>query len=154
MGKDVEVKTVVIYNRNDTCCSNRIANAEVRLLDKDEIILKRQKLASTESRAIIPVVFDQTPPSTSVFAIWEYEPFRLTAEFRNQIKGQLRIAMEHIDSSIALMYGNKTTIGQVCAFAQGLTSGTVTQIPGFCCLDAPYQSKNNEEWGEKVRFWD
>ncbi len=153
MGKDVEVKTVVIYNRGD-CCQSRISNAEVRLLDKDEIIMKRQKLASNENRLEIPVVFDWTPPSTSVVAYDSIVPPRLSAAFRNQIKGQLRNAMEHMDTSIALMYGNKTTIGQVCAFAQGLTSGTVTQIPGFCCLDAPYQSKNNEEWGEKVRFWD
>ena len=60
--------------------------------------------------------------------------------------------MDMFDSSIALVFGNKTTIGQVCSFAQGLTSGTVTQIPGFCCLDAPYEI-NGAEWGEKVSSW-
>ena len=52
-----------------------------------------------------------------------------------------------------IVFGNKTTIGQVCSFAKGLASNTVTNIPGFCCLDAPYQSKI-EEWGEKVSSWD
>ena len=53
-----------------------------------------------------------------------------------------------LDISIALIFGNKTTIGQVCSFANGLREGTVDDVPGFCCLDAPYEST---EWGEKVR---
>ena len=53
-----------------------------------------------------------------------------------------------LDTSIALIFGNKTTIGQVCSFANGLREGTVDDVPGFCCLDAPYEST---EWGEKVR---
>ena len=63
------------------------------------------------------------------------------------------LSIESIDKSIALVFGNKTTIGQVCAFSKGLTSSpkAVTDIPGFCCLDAPYQAKT-EEWGEKVRL--
>mmetsp|Transcript_2549 Transcript_2549/g.3954 ORF Transcript_2549/g.3954 Transcript_2549/m.3954 type:complete len:1065 (-) Transcript_2549:183-3377(-) len=51
-----------------------------------------------------------------------------------------------LDTSIALVFGNKTTIGQVCSFAKGLEDDTVDDIPGFCCLDAPYES---QEWGEK-----
>lgn len=53
-----------------------------------------------------------------------------------------------LDTSIALVFGNKTTIGQVCSFARGLDDGAVDDIPGFCCLDAPYQAP---DWGEKVR---
>ena len=53
-----------------------------------------------------------------------------------------------LDTSIALIFGNGTTIGQVCSFAKGLKDKTVTDVPGFCCLDAPYES---QDWGEKVR---
>lgn len=53
-----------------------------------------------------------------------------------------------LDSSISLLFGNGTTIGQVCSFAKGLEENTVQDLPGWCCLDAPYQSKI---WGEKVR---
>jgi hypothetical protein len=53
-----------------------------------------------------------------------------------------------LDKSIALIFGVKTTIGQVCAFAKGLKEGKVDDVPGFCCLDAPYESA---DWGEKVR---
>lgn len=53
-----------------------------------------------------------------------------------------------LDTSIALIFGKKTTIGQVCSFAKGLKKKTVDDVPGFCCLDAPYEST---EWGEKVR---
>ena len=55
-----------------------------------------------------------------------------------------------LDTSIALIFGNKTTIGQVCSYTRGLEDGTVDDLPGFCCLDAPYQTK--PEWGEKVRL--
>ena len=53
-----------------------------------------------------------------------------------------------LDVSIALLFGNKTTVGQVCAYAKGLKDKTVDSLPGFCCLDAPYQS---DFWGELVR---
>ena len=51
------------------------------------------------------------------------------------------------DESIALLFGNKTTIGQVCAYSRGLELETVESNPGFCCLDAPYEA---QEWGETV----
>jgi hypothetical protein len=62
------------------------------------------------------------------------------------------LSMDSIDKSISLVFGDKTTIGQVCAYSKGLTSTnkTVIDIPGFCCLDAPYKART-EEWGEKVR---
>jgi hypothetical protein len=62
------------------------------------------------------------------------------------------LSMDSIDKSISLVFGDKTTIGQVCAYSKGLTSTnkTVVDIPGFCCLDAPYKART-EEWGEKVR---
>ncbi|KAL9191170.1 hypothetical protein ACHAXT_000876, partial [Thalassiosira profunda] len=65
---------------------------------------------------------------------------------------QLGLDRSSLDASIALTFGNKTTIGQVCAYAKGLTDDggdegpTVEGLPGFCCLDAPYQS---QVWGEK-----
>jgi hypothetical protein len=72
---------------------------------------------------------------------------------KEQLRTQFRQNNDTFDASIALVFGNKTTIGQVCSFAKGLKSNIVTNIPGFCCLDAPYQSKI-EEWGEKVSLWD
>lgn len=62
------------------------------------------------------------------------------------------LSMDSIDKSISLVFGDKTTIGQVCAYSKGLTSTNkiVVDIPGFCCLDAPYKARD-EEWGEKVR---
>ena len=50
-----------------------------------------------------------------------------------------------LDDSIALIFGNQTTIGQICSFAQGLKNEVVDNVPGFCCLDAPYESL---DWGE------
>ncbi len=136
--------------------TGRLSNAEVRLLDKNGIILKSQNIGDTTGRDDISVTFELTPPSTSVVAWTSPSPTGsplLSADFKTQVKAQLRNAMDRFDTSIALVFGNKTTIGQVCAFAQGLISNTVTSIPGFCCLDAPYQINTNE-WGEKVSFWD
>mmetsp|Transcript_7547 Transcript_7547/g.9862 ORF Transcript_7547/g.9862 Transcript_7547/m.9862 type:complete len:849 (+) Transcript_7547:78-2624(+) len=52
-----------------------------------------------------------------------------------------------LDTSISLVFGTKTTVGQVCAYARGLKDGTVDDLPGFCCLDAPYEQ--TDDWGEK-----
>ena len=135
--------------------SSRLSFAEVRLLDKNGIILQKQILGDTTDKLDIYVTFDRTPPSTSVVAWGPADSTgspRLSDDMKLQIKAQLKNALDLFDTSIALLFGNKTTVGQVCAFAQGLRSNTVTSIPGFCCLDAPYQSKI-EEWGEKVSSW-
>lgn len=50
-----------------------------------------------------------------------------------------------LDDSIAMVFGNKTTVGQICAYSRGLEDNVVDDITGFCCLDAPYESK---DWGE------
>ena len=52
-----------------------------------------------------------------------------------------------LDDSIALIFGNKTTIGQACSYSRGLEEDLIDNVPGFCCLDAPYESK---DWGEIV----
>jgi len=62
------------------------------------------------------------------------------------------LVRSQLDDSIALLYGNKTTIGQVCSYAKGLEvdsagESIVDGTPGFCCLDAPYESN---AWGETV----
>lgn len=62
------------------------------------------------------------------------------------------LVRSQLDDSIALLYGNKTTIGQVCSYAKGLEvdsagESLVDGTPGFCCLDAPYESN---AWGETV----
>lgn len=38
-----------------------------------------------------------------------------------------------LDTSIALLWGNKTTIGQVCSFSKGVEAGTVEDVPGNIC---------------------
>ena len=57
------------------------------------------------------------------------------------------LARSALDDSIALVFGNKTTIGSVCSYSRALEEELVDNIPGFCCLDAPYESNN---WGEIV----
>ena len=59
------------------------------------------------------------------------------------------IAIDTLDTSMALLFGNKTTVGQVCGYSKGLEiSGTALDgVHGFCCGDAPYQ---NDYWGELV----
>lgn len=53
------------------------------------------------------------------------------------------------DDSIALLFGNGTTIGQVCSYSKGLEEEVVEDVPGFCCMDAPYEA---DDWGEVVRM--
>ena len=69
--------------------------------------------------------------------------------FQTLIEDETSSILTELDASVALLFGNKTTIGQVCAYAKGLDDDKVDDVPGFCCLDAPYQSN---DWGEKVRM--
>ena len=70
-------------------------------------------------------------------------------------KGKDRSAL---DTSIALLFGNETSIGQICSYAKGLKDGKVDNLPGFCCLDAPYEDpppdhhQSGGNWGELVRL--
>ena len=57
------------------------------------------------------------------------------------------LVRSQLDTSIALLFGNKTTIGQVCSYSKALEEGMVDNMPGFCCLDAPYEA---DAWGETV----
>jgi len=86
----------------------------------------------------------------SVKKDWDYcyDPF--CTEQKARLEGILKplsnqdlSSSTFFDESIALFWGNKTTIGQVCAYSRGLTEvveggvtveeSTVEDIPGFCC---------------------
>jgi hypothetical protein len=49
-----------------------------------------------------------------------------------------------------LLFGNETSIGQVSSYADALEdeSSGVDDLPGYCCLDVPIDTKY---WGEQVR---
>ena len=156
MGADFTVKSVKIFNRVDGY-SERLSWAKVSLIDSAGNVLETSAdIGKTDGIAEIDIPFGLTNSATSVNA-WKSpsptgEPL-LSDGCKTQLKTQFNKTNDLFDKAIALVFGNKTTIGQVCSFAKGLASKTVTTIPGFCCLDAPYQSKI-EEWGEKVSSWD
>ena len=158
MGANIAVKSVRVFNRNVAPDVNRRINgAKVSLRDKDgKIIETSTSFPNMEDRRDINITFGLSNSSANVVA-WKTpsstgEPL-LSDGCKAQLQAQFRLNKDIFDASIALVFGNKTTIGQVCSFAKGLKSNAVTNIPGFCCLDAPYQSKL-EYWGEKVSSWD
>lgn len=51
------------------------------------------------------------------------------------------------DTMSTLLFGNETTIGQICSYAKALDDNVVNTLPGYCCLDAPYEANL---WGETV----
>ena len=59
------------------------------------------------------------------------------------------VSIESFDRAIELVFGKMTTIGQICAYADDNRGVNEPEPPGFCCLEAPYESDNN--WGEMVR---
>jgi hypothetical protein len=155
LGADVTVKSVKIFNRvGDE--SRRLSWAKVILIDNAGKYLETYQLGDTRSLpAEITIPFGLNDGATTVVAWKSPSPTGdplLSDACKTQLRAQFRKNKDTFDASIALVFGNKTTIGQVCSFAKGLASKTVTNIPGFCCLDAPYQSKI-EEWGEKVSSW-
>ena len=154
MGADYAVKSVYIFNR-DGLEATRLSWADVSLIDNAGTYLKTVDIGNADGRTEIDIPFGFT--ETTTVAAWKTpsptgEPL-LSDGCKTQLKAQFNMTKDIFDTSIALVFGHKTTIGQVCSFAKGLASNTVTAIPGFCCLDAPYQSKI-EEWGEKVSSWD
>ena len=156
MGQEVVVKNVIIFNRIGDGVTRRLSWATISLLNSAGGILESFKLGSAEGIPDFNIPFGLNEAATSVVA-WNRssptgEPL-LSDGGKMNLRAHFRKNKDILDASIALVFGNKTTIGQVCSFAKGLASKTVTTIPGFCCLDAPYQSKI-EEWGEKVSSWD
>jgi hypothetical protein len=151
----VTVKNVKIINT--PFAPERLSRAQVSLIDDAGNYLETSQIGNTKGVQEIDIPFGLASGTTAVVS-WKSTPSPtgeplLTEKCKTQLKAQFQKTMDMFDSSIALVFGNKTTIGQVCSFAKGLKSKTVTNIPGFCCLDAPYQSKI-EEWGEKVSLGD
>ena len=158
MGGNIAVKSVRVYNRVDRGkeeVRRRLNEARVSFWDSaGNLIETSGKFPNMENRPDINITFGLSNSLAASVVAWKSpgEPL-LSDGCKEQLKIQFRLNKNIFDTSIALVFGNKTTIGQVCSFAKGLMSKTVTNIPGFCCLDAPYQTKI-EEWGEKVSSWD
>ena len=156
LAADVAVKSVKIFNR-DGHEAKRLKGARVSLIDSaGKVLTTSDSIGAAKGIYKFNIDFGLTNSATSVNA-WKSpsptgEPL-LSEGCKTQLKTQFDKTNDLFDKSIALVFGNKTTIGQVCSFAKGLASKTVTTIPGFCCLDAPYQSKI-DSWGEKVSSWD
>ena len=156
MGADFVVNSVKIFNRLEL--PERLSWAKVSLIDSAGMVLETSAdIGRTYGRTEINIYFGLSETANSVVA-WKMSPSPtgeplLTDECKTRLKAQFQMTKDLFDSSIALIFGNKTTIGQVCSFAKGLMTNTLTKLPGFCCLDAPYQSKL-DEWGEKVSSWD
>lgn len=53
-----------------------------------------------------------------------------------------------IDTAIELIFGESASVGFVCSIAESVADGK--QIPGRCCLDAPYSKQNETTWGQPV----
>jgi len=68
-------------------------------------------------------------------------------EYNVCIVNQSSVGFDIFDRAIELVFGKKTTIGQICAHAKDADEDD-PKVAGFCCLDAPYESVN---WGEMVR---
>ena len=153
LGENVAVKYVRIFNHMDGE-SRRLSWAKVSLIDKDGNNLETSAdIGKTDGIPDFNISFGLGFATT--VAAWKSTgaPPLLNDEYKTQLRAQFRKSMDIFDIAIALVFGNKTTIGQVCSFAKGLTLEKVKHFPGFCCLDAPYQSKI-EEWGEKVSSLD
>lgn len=160
MGANTAVKSVRVFNRvvaGQEHWRRRMNGAKVSFWDSaGQLIETSPSFPNMEDKRDINITFGLSNSTTSVVAWTSPSPTGeplLSDACKTQLKAQFRLNKDIFDASIALVFGNKTTIGQVCAFAKGLQSNTVTNIPGFCCLDAPYQSKL-EYWGEKVSSWD
>jgi hypothetical protein len=56
------------------------------------------------------------------------------------------------DDAMEMVFGPKTSVGFLCGVKEAVkdTLRNVT-IPGYCCLDSPYDSEKS--WGKSVSVW-
>jgi hypothetical protein len=56
-----------------------------------------------------------------------------------------------MDVAASLVFGEKTSVGLVCAYAEEArtTQQGVDFLPGYCCIDTPFE---NDPWGTRVRY--
>ena len=146
------VSFVRIHNGQDKW-RNQLTGAKVEFIGSDGQIIEFQNLPDMNNKDYYDVILRNSFIDSNVDAWQSTGDPLLSDNGKEQLRRYFFLNNAILDTSIALVFGNKTTIGQVCSFAKGLKSNAVTNIPGFCCLDAPYQSKL-EYWGEKVSSWD
>jgi hypothetical protein len=53
-----------------------------------------------------------------------------------------------ITTGFELVFGNKPSVGFICGVKEAVVKDK-KKLPGYCCLDAPYQL-NNQDWGNAV----
>jgi hypothetical protein len=59
------------------------------------------------------------------------------------------------DNAVQLVFGAKASVGLVCAFTKESQDAVdnmmdLNILPGFCCLDSPYHTSQEEFWGTKA----
>jgi hypothetical protein len=56
-----------------------------------------------------------------------------------------------MDVAVSLVFGEKTSVGLVCACAKEArkTQQGVDFLPGYCCMDTPFEI---DHWGTRVRY--
>lgn len=66
----------------------------------------------------------------------------------DQISGNINYGdLWKLDASLSVLFGKKTTMGQICSYAKAVDVNLIDSLPGYCCLDKP--SEINVGWGEK-----
>jgi hypothetical protein len=55
-----------------------------------------------------------------------------------------------ITNGFDLVFGAKSSIGFICGVKEAVVEDG-KNLPGYCCLDAPYQL-SNAHWGSSVSF--
>jgi hypothetical protein len=56
-------------------------------------------------------------------------------------------AAEVIQRGLELVFGDRPTQGFICGVKEAVVGGA--SLPGYCCLDAPYQ-RQGDNWGYAV----
>jgi len=82
--------------------------------------------------------------------IYSYSQFFGDAQLDNTFEiDDIEASIYSMNNMADLLFGEETTVGQVCAYAGALENDVVTDLPGYCCLDYPIDTKY---WGEQVRL--
>jgi hypothetical protein len=56
-----------------------------------------------------------------------------------------------ITKALELVFGDKPSVGFICGIKEAVVNGNEA-MPGYCCLDAPYQL-DEDQWGREVGYY-
>jgi len=130
------ITRVVVWNRMD-CCSNRLSNSNVDVLDDEGNIIETREIGNSGGVEVIPLFFDSVVGSA----------VRIQLQGRNPLSlAEVQVLGEYVSRSPALVtqsstasnFDLETTVSDTSLMSPTVSPKAMPTMPtGFSCVDSP-----------------